>query len=164
MFWEGHKIWPIFLSFLTLLNSNYKWAKFLWPSQDMWTLWYLLQRLNQKLEGLFDFFRAIWNGVNYFFFLFCLLSGAHRPHCPKATKLTYVWCNFKKNLYNSKWCMNKKKYKACLSQSISATKKQRNSDFISWNYQIINKNYKPSISTLHLCEKKQKKYVSIIAY
>ena len=89
------------------------------------------------------------------YFLFCLLSGAHRPHCPKATKLTYVWCNLKKNLYHSKWCMNKNTKPVSASQF--QQQKQRNGDFIFWNYQIINKNYKPSISTLHLCEKKTKK-------
>ena len=35
--------------------------------------------------------------LTIFCLFFCLLSGAHRPHCPKATKLTYVWCNLKKN-------------------------------------------------------------------
>lgn len=53
---------------------------------------------------------------------FCLLSGAHRPHCPKATKLTHVWCNLKKQTIQLLKMMHEQRYKACLSQSISATK------------------------------------------
>lgn len=118
--------------------------------------------IESEIGRTFWFFRAMWNGVNYFSFsFFCLLSGAHRPHCPKATKLTYVWCNLKKKLYNSKWCMITKIQS--LSQPVNfSNKKQRNGDFIFWNYQIINKNYKPSISTLHLCEKKQKNMLALL--
>ena len=68
--------------------------------------------------------------LTIFCLFFCLLSGAHRPHCPKATKLTYVWCNLKKKPIQLKMMHEQKKCKACLSQSISATKKQRSGDFI----------------------------------
>ena len=63
--------------------------------------------------------------LTIFCLFFCLLSGAHRPHCPKATKLTYVWYNFQKKPIQLKMMHEQKKYKACLSQSISATKKNK---------------------------------------
>jgi len=133
MFWEGHKIWPIFLSFLTLLNSNYKWAKFLWPSQDMWTLWYLLQRLNQKLEQLFDFVEQYEMELTIFclFFLFVYYLVLIDHTVQKLQNLHMYGVILKKTYTTQNDAWTKKKYKACLSQSISATKKtQRNGDFI----------------------------------
>ena len=97
------------------------------------------------------------------FFFFCLLSGAHRPHCPKATKLTYVWCNLKKKPIPLKM-MHEQKYKACLSQSISATK---NKEMVISFFEIT-KLLTKIISHLSLLStyvrKNKKKYVSIIAY
>jgi hypothetical protein len=39
------------------------------------------------------------------------LSGAHQPHCPKATKLTNVWCNLKKNTIQLKMMHDNKNTK-----------------------------------------------------
>ena len=102
---------PIFHSFFDITWQfqiiNGKWANLLWPSQNIWTLW-IITTIESEIGRTFWFFLEQYEmELTIFFFFFCLLSGAHRPHCPKATKLTYVWCNLKKNLYHSKWCMNK---------------------------------------------------------
>ena len=69
--------------------------------------------------------------LTIFCLFFCLLSGAHRPHCPKATKLTYVWCNLKKKPIQLKMMHEQKKIQS-LSQPVnfSNKKKQRNGNFI----------------------------------
>ena len=127
-FEKATKIWPIFHSFFfwhCLAVSNYIWkmgqlvvafSKYL----------NFMNYYNDWIRNWKDFliFLEQYEMELTIYFLFCLLSGAHRPHCPKATKLTYVWCNLKKNPIPLKM-MHEQKYKACLSQSISATKTKK---------------------------------------
>ena len=134
MFWKGHKnLANLPLFFWHYLEvSNYKWemGHLLWPSQNIRTLW-LLHWFNKRLEGFLDFLEKYEMELTIYFIFFSssLLSGAHRPHCPKATKLTYVWCNLKKNYttQNDAWTKIQS-----LSQPVnfSNKKKQRNGNFV----------------------------------
>ena len=113
--------------------------------------------IESEIGRTFWFFRAIWNGVNYLFLFIFVYYLVLIDHTVQKLQNLHMYGVIQKKKPIQLKMMHEQKYKACLSQSISATKNKRNGDFIFWNHQIINKNYKPSISTLHLYVRKNKK-------
>ena len=128
MFWKGHKnLANLPLFFWHYLEvSNYKWemGHLLWPSQNIRTLW-LLHWFNKRLEGFLDFLEKYEMELTIYFFFFLLLYYLvlidHTVQ--KLQNLRMYGVILKKTIQLK--MMHEQKYKACLSQSISATKKTK---------------------------------------
>ena len=120
-------------------------------------------------DFLILFFRAIWNGVNYFLFIFLFIiwcSSTTLSKSYKATKLTYVWCNLKKTIQLK--MMHEQKKIQSLSQPVNFSNKKNTKKWWFHFFEIA-KLLTKIISHLSLLlstyvRKNKKKYVSIIAY
>ena len=87
LFWEGCKIFGhLILFFFDITQQHqiisWRWAKFLWPSQNIWTLQRKLKMLNKYSEITKQ---SLYEGNSYLVFYVPFAKGASRWRLPFST-------------------------------------------------------------------------------